>query len=75
MEVIHLIMLLYEMDFWDNNDNNKINTNNLFSLLESASEVMEVELTYFLIYALIFLKSSLGDWGSVKNPMKGKFAL
>lgn len=58
------------MDFWDNNKNN-----NLLALLDSAREVMEVELTYFLIYSLIFSKSSLGDWGSVKGPKKVKFAL
>lgn len=56
------------MDFSDNN-------NNKFADLESASEVMEVELSYFLIYSLIFSKSCLGEWGSVKSPMNGKFAL
>lgn len=62
-----------EWIFWDNN-NNKINTNNLFSLLKSASEVVEVELTCFLIYSLMCPKSSLGDWGSVKSQMKDKSA-
>lgn len=54
---------MYEMDF-----SGIINKNKLFTILEPASEVVEVEMTYFLIPSLIFAKSYLWERGSVKSP-------
>lgn len=52
------------MDFWGIINNS--NSNNLFTVLEPAIEVLEVEMACFFSPSLIFAKSYLWERDSVK---------
>lgn len=63
-EILLIILRLLVLLLIINNNNNTTTNNNnhyLFAVLESPSEVMEVELTYFLNYFLTFPKSCSGE--------------
>lgn len=75
MLIIILRLLVLLLLIIINNATTNNNNHYLFAVLESPSEVMEVELTYFLNYFLTFPKSCSGEWGSVKSLMKEKFSL